>query len=199
MRRARRKLAEDGGVFRLATSPQEIERDLVHLERLHNARWDWRGGSSALPPGALQMLTDAGRALGSERFQLISLEIDGRVINSQLFLTAGNEMSYWNGGFDEEFASYKPSLAGLVEAIGIALERGCTRFDLGPGAQEYKNRFTDGGDELVWQSLIPRGPRYGLARGLYAPAQLRYEAGQRMSPAHREKLKGMLARVAAGP
>ncbi len=197
MRRARRKLEKDGGVFRVAGTPEEIERDLVHFERLHNARWDWRGGSSALPPGALGMLAAAGRALGPERFHLVSLEIDGKVVNSQLFLSAGGEISYWNGGFDDEFASYTPSLVGLVEAIRMGLERGCTRFDLGPGAQEYKNRFTDQQDEVVWQSLIPRGPRYGLARGLYAPTQVRQELGQRLTPAQKQKLKRLLRRTDA--
>ncbi len=195
MRRAQRKLAKDGGAFRVARSPEEIERDLVHLERLHNARWDWRGGSSALPSGALEMLAEAGRALGPERFQLVSLEIEGRVINSQLFLSAGREISYWNGGFDVEFASYKPSLAGLVEAIRMGLEQGCTRLDLGPGAQEYKDRFTDQKDEVVWQSLLPRGPRYALARALYAPAQARHELGQRLSPAQKQRVERLRARV----
>jgi CelD/BcsL family acetyltransferase involved in cellulose biosynthesis len=197
MRRARRKLEKDGGAFRVAGTAEEIERDLVHFERLHNARWDWRGGSSALPPGALGMLADAGRALGPERFHLVSLEIDGKVVNSQLFLSAGGEISYWNGGFDGEFASYKPSLVGLVEAIRMGLERGCTRFDLGPGAQEYKNRFTDQQDEVVWQSLIPREPRYGLARALYAPTQVRQELGQRLTPAQKQKLKRLLRRPEA--
>lgn len=194
MRRARRKLEKDGGAFRVAGSPEEIERDLAHFERLHNARWDWRGGSSALPTGALAMLADAGRALGPERFQLVSLEIDGRVINSQLFLSAGREMSYWNGGFDDGFASYKPSLLGLVEAIRMGLAQSRTRLDLGPGAQEYKNRFSDEGDEVLWQSLIPRGPRYGLARGLYAPAQVRHELGHRLTSAQKQKLKRLLRR-----
>lgn len=195
MRRAQRKLVKDGGAFRVAGSAEEIERDLVHFGRLHNARWDWRGGSSALPSGALEMLAEAGRALGPERFQLVSLEMEGRVINSQLFLSAGSEISYWNGGFDAEFASYKPSLAGLVEAIRMALEQGCTRLDLGPGAQEYKDRFTDQKDEVVWQSLIPRGPRYGLARALYGPAQARQEVGQRLSATQKQRLRCMRARV----
>ena len=199
MRRARRKLEKDGGTFRVAGAPEEIERDLVHFERLHNARWDWRGGSSALPPGALEMLADAGRALGPERFQLVSLEIDGKVINSHLFLSAGREISYWNGGFDDDFASYKPSLVGLVEAIRMGLAQGRTRFDLGPGAQEYKSRFSDQHDEVIWQSLMPRGARYVLARGLYAPAQLRYELAHRLTSTQKQQLKRLLRRPNASP
>ena len=199
MRRARRKVEADGGAFRVASSPEEIERDLVHFERLHNARWDWRGGSSALPSGALGMLADAGRALGPERFQLVSLELGGKVISSQLFLSAGTETSYWNGGFDDAYASYKPSLITLVEAIRMSLEQGRTRFDLGPGAQDYKDRFTGEQDEIVWQSLIPRGRRYALARALHAPTQARGELGRRLAPEQKQKLKRLLRRSAAAP
>jgi CelD/BcsL family acetyltransferase involved in cellulose biosynthesis len=160
MRRARRKFEKDGGVFRVAAGEEDLERDLPVLERLHQARWADRGGSAAMTSGIDRMLADVGGALvSSGRFLLISMEIDGRVISSQLFLAAGNEISYWNGGFDDagELAAYKPAMSGLVEAVRISLERGYTRFDLGPGAQDYKYRFSDTHDDLVWQTLIPPG------------------------------------------
>ncbi len=81
----------------------------------------------------------------------------------------------------------------------MGLERGCTRFDLGPGAQEYKSRFSDEQDEVVWQSLIPRGRRYGLARALYAPAQVRHELGQRLTSTQKQTLKRLLRRADARP
>ena len=69
--------------------------------------------------------------------------LDGKVINSQLFIAAGGEVSYWNGGFDDDYANLKPSLVALVDAVRMSLERGRTRFDLGPGGQEYKYRFSE--------------------------------------------------------
>ena len=121
------------------------------------------------------------------------------MISSQLFLSAGTETSYWNGGFDDAFASYKPSLITLVEAIRMSLEQGRTRFDLGPGGQDYKDRFTGEQDEIVWQSLIPRGRRYALARALHAPTQARGELGRRLAPEQKQKLKRLLRRSAAAP
>jgi CelD/BcsL family acetyltransferase involved in cellulose biosynthesis len=195
MRRARRKLDKDGGSFRVASTAEEIERDLHDFERLHTARWEWRGGSTALTSGTGDMLAEAGRELlDSGRFQLLSLEIDGKVVASQLFLGAGTEMSYWNGGFDDDYASYKPSLIALVEAIRTSLEAGITRFDLGPGAQEYKYRFSDTQDLLVWQTLIPPGPRYLAARAAFAPKQARHAFSKRLTREQKDKIKRLLRR-----
>jgi CelD/BcsL family acetyltransferase involved in cellulose biosynthesis len=195
MRRTRRKLEKDGFTFRTSSTPEEVDRDLEAFQRLHNARWDDRGGSAALTPGTDRMLAEAGRGLIPEqRFQLISLEREGQVVNSQLFLAAGNEISYWNGGFDDDFASYKPSIVGLVEAVRASLEQGYERFDLGPGAQEYKNRFTDQQDEVVWQTLIPPGRTYTLARALFAPRQAKKGIAERLTPEQKQRLKRFLRR-----
>lgn len=195
MRRARRKLDKDGGIFRVASTPEEIKRDLHDFRRLHTARWEWRGGSTALTPGTEEMLAEAGsELLGSGRFQLVSLELDGKVVNSQLFVGAGKEISYWNGGFDDDFAAYKPSLVALVEAIRTSMEAGYTRFDLGPGAQEYKFRFSDTQDKLVWQTLIPPGPSYAPARAAFAPKQARHALSQRLTREQKDKLKRLLRR-----
>jgi CelD/BcsL family acetyltransferase involved in cellulose biosynthesis len=196
MRRARRKLEKDGFAFRVASSPEEIDADLKDFERLHNARWDFRGGSTALTPGTLDMLAWTGRRLLPEgRFLLISLEREGKVINSQLFVAAGHEVSYWNGGFDDEFANYKPSMVALVEAIRLSLERGMTRFDLGPGAQEYKYRFTDDQDLLVWQTLIPPGPRYAASRAAFLPKELRHGVGKRLTVEQKRKARDLVKRA----
>jgi CelD/BcsL family acetyltransferase involved in cellulose biosynthesis len=195
MRRMRRKLEKDGFAFRTASTPEEVDRDLDAFQRLHNARWDDRGGSDALTPGTDRMLAETARSLLPERrFQLISLERDGQVVNSQLFLAAGNEISYWNGGFDDDFASYKPSIAGLVEAVRSSLEQGYERFDLGAGAQEYKSRFTDQQDEVVWQTLIPPGRTYARARALFAPRQGRQAIAQRLTDDQKQRVKGLVRR-----
>lgn len=195
MRRARRKFEKDGGTFRVATAPEEIERDLRDFERLHTARWDWRGGSDAIKPGTTAMLAEAGAALApSGRFQLMSLEIEGKVIGSQLFLAAGSEVTYWNGGFDDDYGAYKPSLIALVEAVRLSIEGGYERFDLGPGAQEYKYRFSDTEGQLVWQTVVPRGRRYAAARAALVPQQVKRALADRLSEERKEKLKRLTRR-----
>jgi CelD/BcsL family acetyltransferase involved in cellulose biosynthesis len=196
MRRMRRKLEKEGATFRVATTPEEIDRDLAEFVRLHTARWDWRGGSMSMTPGADEMLREAGHALVADgRFRLTSVEVDGRTINCQLHVAAGGEVSYWNGGFDDEYASFKPSLVGLVDAIGDALARGDERFDLGPGAQDYKYRLSDGEDVLEWMTLIPRGRRYARSRAWFAPVQARYAITERMEPEQKQRLRDAIGRV----
>ena len=63
MRRSRRKLDKDGGEFHVAKTPEEIDAAIADFVRLHNARWDWRGGSTALTPGTEEMLAEAGARL----------------------------------------------------------------------------------------------------------------------------------------
>ena len=200
MRRARRKADQDGATFRIASTPQEIERDLVHFERLHNARWNWRGGSSALTRGIDRMLADAGGALiGQGRFLLMSLELNGRVIGCQLFVAAGCEMGYWNGGFDDDFGVYKPSMIGLVEAIRVSLERGFRRFDLGPGAQEFKYRFTSEQDLLLGHTLIPHGRSYPPSRALFAAEHARHAISRRLTREQKEQIKALVPRRGPTP
>ena len=80
------------------------------------------GGSTALDARHRRRCSPrrGARLLLYDRFQLVSLKLDGKTINSQLFVVAGGEISYWNGGFDEDFANYKPSLLALVEASARA-------------------------------------------------------------------------------
>jgi CelD/BcsL family acetyltransferase involved in cellulose biosynthesis len=189
MGRARRALEQQGARFRIATT-EDLERDLAAFVRLHHARWDWRGGSMALTPGMDQALDEAARTLAPEgRLRLSSIDIADRTIGSLLFLAAGGQVSYWNGGYDAVFAKYRPGLVGLVEAIGHALAAGDSRFDLGPGDQEYKARLADGTDELVTVALEPRSVRTGaktvLRRGRGAVAS-------RMTPGQKQRVRRVL-------
>ena len=56
MRRFRRRLEKQGGVFRLASGPDEIEDGLAAFVALHDARWRSRGGSNLLRPRLNEML-----------------------------------------------------------------------------------------------------------------------------------------------
>jgi CelD/BcsL family acetyltransferase involved in cellulose biosynthesis len=194
VRRKRRKLDSAGAVFRRA-GQDELERDLQAFARLHHERWDWRGGSSALNPGIERMLLEAGRGLVDEnRFRLYSIEIEGEIVSSHLFVAAGREVSYWNGGFDARWHAHSPSLHSILQALEEALELGEGRLDLGPGGQEYKYRLADGEDQLEWHTLVPPGPRYALARARLAPYQAKWALSRRLSAEHKEKLKRLLRR-----
>jgi CelD/BcsL family acetyltransferase involved in cellulose biosynthesis len=157
IRRRQRNLETAGGGFRLS-SEETVADDARELMRLHHARLTGRGGSSLVADGLVEMLAAAGRELiPSGRFRLLCLEVDGKLASAQLFLAAGDVVSYWNGGFDDAYAEHSPSMLGLVQAIATAAERGERRLDLGAGGQDYKYRLT--GEELQLRShlLLPRG------------------------------------------
>lgn len=193
MRRARRKLERSGAVFRTAATPEEIAAGLPDFERLHLARWESRGGSRTLKPEVVSMLRDTGRALvGDGRYRLESIELDGQVISSHLFVSAGGETSYWLGGFDDRYAAQWPSMVSLVAAIAEGFERGDARLDLGQGGQAYKYRLADAEDRLHWLTLVPPGPQFRRAMVSLFPRRLRYAITQRLSPETRARLRRRL-------
>jgi CelD/BcsL family acetyltransferase involved in cellulose biosynthesis len=194
MRYARRKLENDGAQFRIARTPDELEPAIREFIRLHLARWENRGGSSAMTDNSDRMLLAAGRELGTERFQLVSLVMAGTTINSQLFVAAGNEISYWAGGFDEDYAHYQPSKVTLLEAVRTSIEHGYRRFDLGPGPQEYKYRFSDSEEELLSMTLVPRRRLYAAARLAFAPEHARFTIAARLTREQKDRLRKVVPR-----
>ena len=177
--RLRRRLEGRDARFRLARTPEELERGLGDFARLHYARWEDRGGTVALTPAVEAMLLEAGKEmLADGRLRLHSIEVDGQTISSHLFVAAGGELAYWNGGFDDEFAAEKPSMQALLAAVEEGFERHDQRMDLGGGGQDYKYRLADGEDEVDSLLLAVRNSSYPLTRVLMAPRQAKRAFGR---------------------
>lgn len=194
-RRRRRQLEKKGATFRLATTVEEIDKDLVSFRELHNARWDPKGGSAVLTDGVQAMLPVAARGLIADgRFRLWSIDVDGRVISSHLFVEAGGESAYWLGGFDPAWSAQQPALQTLIVAIEDGWTKGDRRIDLGAGAQDYKYRLADGDIPVVWGVLVFPSPKRWLVRFRLGPYHLKRAVLNRMSPEIKEKIKGKLRR-----
>jgi CelD/BcsL family acetyltransferase involved in cellulose biosynthesis len=176
MRRMRRKLESGGGSVLMPRDRAEVGDGLAALLALHRERWIGRGESGLARRGVPELLSDAAAALGPERLRLWVAEIDGEPISVQLFLAAGREIKYWNGGWAEAHAALKPSMLTILAAIEDAIGRGERRMDLGVGTHEYKLRFTDDVDTLTWGGLIARNRRWAATRAELAPRVLRYRA-----------------------
>jgi CelD/BcsL family acetyltransferase involved in cellulose biosynthesis len=160
MRRIRRQLDTLGANMRLASSEKELVGALPRFAALHHARWNWRGGSSFLNDRVEQMLLEAARNLEPQtRLRLWSLELEGEVVSSHLFVAAGGELSYWLGGFDDKWSAYKPALQTLLAAMEHAWHVGDERVDLGGGREPYKYRLADGEDTLQRAVIVPPGTR----------------------------------------
>jgi CelD/BcsL family acetyltransferase involved in cellulose biosynthesis len=174
LRRLARRLEREGGAVRMATAAT-LRADLDAFLRLHAARWEGRGDSPLTRMGAplVDMLEDAGgELLGSGRLRLWVVELGGEPVALQLFVAAGGEVAFFNGGWDERHAPLRPALLALAAAVEDAFGRGERRIDLGGGEQSYKLRFADGNDPVQWGRALLPGPRYPLTVARTAPRRV---------------------------
>jgi CelD/BcsL family acetyltransferase involved in cellulose biosynthesis len=178
MRRMGRRLEARGGGVRRLTDPDQVQSGIEAMLELHRERWRDRGESGLARQGVAGLLHDAARALGPERLRLWVAEVEDEPISVQLFLAAGSEIKYWNGGWSEQHADLKPSMLTILAALRDAIERGEQRLDLGVGTHEYKLRFADSEDALSWGGVIVRNRRWPRTRAELAPRVLRYRAKQ---------------------
>jgi CelD/BcsL family acetyltransferase involved in cellulose biosynthesis len=178
MRRMRRRLESRGGGVRMLREAADVHAGLEAMLALHRERWRGRGESGLARAGVPELLAGAAAALGPDRLRLWVVEIDGQPISVQLFVAAGREVKYWNGGWSERHADLKPSMLTILAAIEDALGRGERRMDLGVGTHEYKLRFADDEDTLTWGGLIVRNRRWPATRAELAPLVLRHRGKQ---------------------
>jgi CelD/BcsL family acetyltransferase involved in cellulose biosynthesis len=195
MRRVRRQFEQAGGSARIGTI-ETLDSDLDAFMRLHASRWDGRGSSSIVAREELmraQFRDVANAQTESGRFRLWMLEIDGEPISAQLFLEAGGELLYMNGGWDERHAKFKPAILGIFYAIEDAFARGEQRLDLAPGGQLYKLRFADGDDPVAWALVMLPGPRlpWTVARStpLFVKVAMRETAKRVLPEASVERIR----------
>ena len=193
----RRRLEKQGGAVREIRDPAEVPGARDAMLALHVERWDGRGDSNLTRPGVPGLLADAAMALGPDRLRLWAAEIDGELISVQLFVSAGGELKYWNGGWSEQHADVKPSMLTILAALEDAIARGQRRLDLGVGTHAYKLRFATGEDTLTWGGVIVRNRRWPRTRVELAPRVLRYHGkalARRLPASLTERLEGAARR-----
>jgi CelD/BcsL family acetyltransferase involved in cellulose biosynthesis len=197
MRRMRRRLQERGGRLRQIVDPGELGPAVDRLLELHAARWENRAPSHLLVPGVRELLVGAATALGPERLRLWVAEISGELISAQLFIAAGTEVKYWNGGWMEEHADLKPTMLTILAALEDGIARGQRRLDLGAGTHPYKMRFADGVDPLTWGGVIVRNGRFLRTRAEFVRLIARYRA-KRFVQGLPEGIRGRIERRVRG-
>lgn len=172
LRRDTRKLEEQGARTWMARTPAELDEALGAFHRLHAARW---GDESPLASDAgHRMMLDAGHALlAAERFRAWTMAVGDTVVTVQIFVAAGGEVTYWNGGWDADWSSFSPAMIGIAAGLEDAFARGERRMDFGEGEHHYKTRLADRDEPITWVRLMPRDVRYGRTLALTAPARAR--------------------------
>jgi CelD/BcsL family acetyltransferase involved in cellulose biosynthesis len=182
MRRNRRNLEEEEGATFRSADAASLGHDLESFSRLHSARWEDRGGSSAVSTGTLPMLQEVGeRLLESGRFRLLMIDApDGDAINAELFIAAGGVVADWSGGFDERWGKHSPGVLGILAGVEDAFAHNDELVDLGGGEAGFKDRIADEDRPVAWRTSYRRGMRYPLARLRDAPEQAARRGGGRL-------------------
>lgn len=202
-RRRRRRFAEQGGTYRLATAAT-LRRDLEAYVELHAARWEGRGRSRYLALGDRLIPffeTVARPLLGEDRFRLLMVELDGVPICAEISLVAGGEIASVTAGWDPRHRRLGPARLALLRSIEEACRRGERRLELGWGNLEDKQQYADAVDALGWDSLLI--PGRGLLRTLprAAPSaagrRLRQTAKRTLSDSQLDRLRALSDRVSS--
>jgi CelD/BcsL family acetyltransferase involved in cellulose biosynthesis len=177
IRRAQRALAAKEAEIGLV-GPERMAEEIETFIALHLRRMGGSAESEVVGPGVAEWLSEAGAAMADDgALRLWTIRVDDRTISAQLFVAAGGQVAFWLGAFDDDWARTSPGLVALMAAIEDAIDRGDRRLNLGPGMHDYKQRLSDGREQLFTWTLCPRGPDYararatlGLARGRRAVA-----------------------------
>jgi CelD/BcsL family acetyltransferase involved in cellulose biosynthesis len=141
VKRKARKLETDGGPYRICLATgSTLVGFLDRFVELHRSSEGPKG--VFLQPGMEIFFRRLGEAfLPRGIFNLTFIEIDGRKIAGTIGFRFEGTYSLYNSAFDHEWRNLSPGMVLVAEDIRIAIEAGCSAFDLLKGDYEYKYRF----------------------------------------------------------
>ena len=157
-RRRLRNLTRQFDVSFEAVRSEDRRRDaLVDLVRLHNVRWQQRGGSTAFHSAALVDFHDAlTKLLLAKRWlRLLVLHLDRRPAAILYGFNYGRKFYFYQSGFDATYASHSVGLVTMGLAIQAAIDEGVREYDLLHGEEPYKFLWTNETHGLVRLQIFP--------------------------------------------
>jgi CelD/BcsL family acetyltransferase involved in cellulose biosynthesis len=159
--RRRRKLEKEHSLsFRMTTEAAQLDADFDTFLRLHDERWDDRGGSSS---GADEV-RDFQRAFAAATLEqgwlrLWIAEADGAPQAAWYGWRLGNRYCYSLSGLAKAYEDRALGTVLLAHTIEQAAAEGATVYDLMWGDEGYKSRFeTDSRDAASWVLGRRRSP-----------------------------------------
>jgi CelD/BcsL family acetyltransferase involved in cellulose biosynthesis len=159
--RRRRKLEKEHGLsFRMTAGAGELDADFDVFLRLHDERWDDRGGSSS---GAAEVRefqrAFAAAALEQGWLRLWIAEADGAPQAAWYGWRLGDRYCYSLSGLAKEYEDFALGTVLLAHTIEQAAAEGATVYDLMWGDEGYKKRFETGQrDAASWVVGKRRSP-----------------------------------------
>ncbi len=191
VRRGLRMAERTGGGFRVVREPAEVQRLLVELMRMHNARFGAASKVFATAERRAFHLAVGGRLAIDGAARIYALEQSGRDAALLYALLHDQRLFYYALGFDPE-AEGSPGRTLLGLTAVDAAEEDLREFDLLRGDHGFKTRLATGarGDVRVtlWRStpraaaLLARGAGRAAARRLVSAARATHDGGRDHTP-----------------
>jgi CelD/BcsL family acetyltransferase involved in cellulose biosynthesis len=128
--------------FRRTRAAPELASDLETFFRLHDARWDTRGGSSSASERTRRFHGDfTAAALERGWLRLWLMEVDGAPVAAWYGWRLGERYSYYLAGFEPRWSDASVGLLLLAHTVQEAIEESASEYDLLLGEEAYKQRF----------------------------------------------------------
>lgn len=165
--RRRRKLESEHGLsFRMTAEASELDQDLATFFRLHDERWDARGGSSSSGEGVREFQRAfAAAALEQGWLRLWIAEADGAPRAAWYGWRLGDRYCYSLSGLSKEYEPLALGTVLLAHTIERAAAEGAAVYDLMWGDESYKQRFETGRRDAASWVLGRRNP-VGIAAAI---------------------------------
>jgi CelD/BcsL family acetyltransferase involved in cellulose biosynthesis len=130
-----RRRAERAGAEVRPVPAAEVDDALRDFVVLHQRRATSIGERH---PAVDARLADVLLALRDNGLRLFELVHDGRRAGVNVRLDRGATVWSYNSGFDPDAAELAPGISLELASIHDAIDRGCERYDLGPGIYPFK-------------------------------------------------------------
>jgi CelD/BcsL family acetyltransferase involved in cellulose biosynthesis len=141
IKRKARKLTEEAGGFRIVRADGATLNPLLdRFVELHRTSEGPKG--VFMVPGMEIFFRRLGEAFcASGEFRLTFIEVNGELAAGTIGFEWGGTSSLYNSAFDRSWGALAPGMVLVAEDIRLAIEAGCTGFDLLKGDYAYKYRF----------------------------------------------------------
>jgi CelD/BcsL family acetyltransferase involved in cellulose biosynthesis len=179
--------------FRRTADVHELDRDLKTFFRLHDARWDPRGGSSSKTERARAFHHDfSAAALKLGWLRLWFMEVDGEPVAAWYGWCLGSRYSYYLAGFSPRWSRASVGLLLLAHTVRAAIEEGAAEYDMLLGEERYKQRFANA-SRPVETVFLARASH--PVRVLASVEAALWRAYRRLPPGVRDRTRSLRATV----
>jgi CelD/BcsL family acetyltransferase involved in cellulose biosynthesis len=152
---------------------------------LHKKRWLEHGASEAFHTAGHEAFHEEFTRLALDRgwLRLHVLRLNGQPASAVYALRYGPSFSFYQSGFDPQYAKYSVGLVAMALSIQSAIEEGAEEYDFLHGSEAYKFHWANGSRDLERIQLYPPGFRgwcqqtvlggRSWARDWFRPARLK--------------------------